>query len=61
MSKGSRIVGGLLVGAIAGTLLGVLFAPRSGKETRKLIKKKVQNLKDQAVEVKDKIVKTEDK
>jgi gas vesicle protein len=61
MSKGSRIVGGLLIGAITGAFLGILFAPRSGKETRKLIRKKVDNLKEQAVDIKDKIIKTKDK
>lgn len=32
-------VGGLIIGSAIGTVLGLLIAPRTGKETRKVIKK----------------------
>ena len=47
MKKAISFVKGAFVGALAGATAGVLFAPKSGKETREDIKKK-------AVEVKDK-------
>ena len=38
MTRGNKFVIGLAVGAGAGTLAGMLLAPKSGKETRKVIK-----------------------
>lgn len=35
---------GLGVGLLAGAVLGLLFAPQSGKETRTLIKDKAEDL-----------------
>jgi len=57
MNKGGRIVGGLVVGALVGTVLGILFAPRSGRETRDLIKKKAKTFKDRAVGIKNTAIK----
>ncbi len=34
-SRGANFIKGVAVGAAVGTVLGVLFAPKSGKETRK--------------------------
>ena len=41
---------GLLAGAAAGLVLGMLYAPEEGTETRKKIKNKANELKDQAVD-----------
>ena len=41
-----KIIGGLLFGAAVGDLLGVLFAPEKGSDTRKKLKKKADDLKD---------------
>lgn len=41
MSSG-KVILGLVVGVAAGAVLGVLFAPESGKFTRKKISKKGQ-------------------
>ncbi len=53
--------GKFALGALVGGALGVLFAPKSGKETRKELKEKAEELIEKAkeidvVEVKDKIV-----
>lgn len=44
MSKALKVI----VAAAAGVLAGVLFAPKSGKETRQDIQKKADKLKGQA-------------
>lgn len=41
-----KIAAGILVAAAAGAILGVLFAPDKGSETRKKISKKGSDLKD---------------
>lgn len=45
---------GLLAGAAIGATLGILFAPRSGKETRDIIGRKVRDTKDDVDEMIDK-------
>lgn len=47
MSKNSGI-GKFVAGAAIGLGLGVLFAPKSGEDTRKELKAKLENLVDQA-------------
>ncbi len=37
-------VGGLMIGSAIGTVLGLLIAPRTGKETRRVIKKSADAL-----------------
>lgn len=44
MKNGNKIFTALGIGLAGGALLGVLFAPRKGKETRNLIAKKASRL-----------------
>ncbi|MEM1366580.1 MAG: YtxH domain-containing protein [Cyanobacteria bacterium P01_H01_bin.15] len=51
MSKSNQLgsfVGGLLMGGAVGTLTGMLLAPRTGRETRKILKKSVDALPEMA-------------
>lgn len=48
--RNSGIVLGLLAGAAIGSLLGVLFAPEKGCETRKRVRRKAEDLLDEASE-----------
>jgi len=48
MSKGKKFGLGILVGAVAGVVTGLLTAPKSGKETRQDIKKKAEEVKGSA-------------
>ena len=38
-NRSGIFIGGLMLGAAIGTLAGLLVAPRTGRETRKLVKK----------------------
>ena len=51
-NKTGIFLNGFLWGAIAGFVLGVLYAPRSGVETREILKEKT---KDLGVITKDKV------
>ena len=45
MSNGAgKFLGGLIIGTAIGTAVGILFAPRSGKETRQELQKSARNL-----------------
>ncbi len=44
MTTGNKLVIGLAVGMCAGALTGMLLAPRSGRETRKVIKSRAGEL-----------------
>jgi gas vesicle protein len=50
MSTG-KVLLGVVAGLAAGALLGILFAPEKGSDTRRLIKRKSEDLAD---ELKDK-------
>jgi len=43
-------VKGLGIGLLVGGVLGLLFAPRSGKETRAILKKGCETMKERVVE-----------
>ncbi len=46
MANNGKILGALLLGAAAGAILGILFAPDKGSETRKKIKEKGEDILD---------------
>ena len=52
--SGSSFAIGFLVGAIAGMAIGILYAPKPGKETRAMLKEKADELKEKASEVSEK-------
>jgi gas vesicle protein len=43
MSSEGKFAAGILVGAALGAVVGLLWAPRSGRETRGMIKEEVSN------------------
>lgn len=47
----SSFLGGVALGSAVGTVMGLLVAPRSGKETRKILKKSAQALPEVAEDV----------
>lgn len=46
--RSGLLLGGFLVGAAVGTVAGLLFAPRTGRETRQLLKKSADTLPELA-------------
>jgi gas vesicle protein len=48
MASAKKFLGGFILGIAIGTILGVLYAPKKGYKTRKLIAKKATGLKDTA-------------
>jgi len=48
--KTAERVGWLLIGAAAGAGIALLYAPLSGQETRKLIRRKAEDARDSVVE-----------
>lgn len=49
-NNSATVLAGLLAGAAVGVVLGVLFAPDEGSKTRKKIREKANDLKDQAID-----------
>lgn len=58
MGNSNKILTALGVGLAAGAILGVLFAPRKGKETRDLLNKKGRKLSE---DIKDGIAESQRK
>lgn len=49
--SGTSFAIGFLIGAIAGVAIGFLYAPKTGKETRAMLKEKAGEFKEKAGEV----------
>jgi len=58
MANSGKVLGALIVGAAAGAVLGVLFAPDKGSETRKKIAKGTDGLINQLSDKIDEAKKT---
>lgn len=52
-----KLVMGLIIGGAVGSVLGMAFSPKSGKENRELVKGKVEDLKGIATEAKNDFIK----
>ena len=48
-------LGGVLIGGAIGAIAGLLFAPRSGKDTRKILKESLDTLPELAEELSESI------
>lgn len=55
--KLDRLVMGVILGGAIGSVLGLTLAPRKGKETREIIKKKSQELYEKGKEVSGRFIK----
>lgn len=51
---GSNFVSGFIIGAAIGAAIGFLYAPKTGLETRELLKHKAEELREKASEVTEK-------
>lgn len=49
--RGSGILGAFILGGLMGAILGILFAPRSGKETREIISERAEEYWGEGVEM----------
>jgi gas vesicle protein len=64
-----KVLSGLAIGTVIGGVIGILFAPKAGKETRQEISEKVketaavtgEKVKETLQEVKDKVEELKDK
>jgi gas vesicle protein len=48
MTKNNKLLTGLITGAIIGAVAGLLLAPKSGKETRQMLRERAAGLKQKA-------------
>jgi gas vesicle protein len=53
--SGAGFFTGLIVGALIGVVVGFLYAPQSGSETRRVVKEKAATLKEGASTVAGKV------
>lgn len=56
--RGSEVMNfmaGIVLGGIVGAGAALLFAPRSGEETRKMLKKRAQDMKREVEDFKNKV------
>ena len=53
-SNAGKVVLGVTIGALAGAIAGILFAPQSGKDTRKLISRKSKEYVDKGKKIVEK-------
>ena len=51
---------GFLVGMIAGAAIGILYAPKPGKETRAMLKEKATEIKDKASDMFSRVTKKDE-
>ncbi len=62
MASGKKLITGLVAGAIVGTAAGLLLAPKSGKDNRKMVGEKAAKIRSRTggaiVSVKSRIKKT---
>ncbi len=55
MSKTGNFIAGLLTGAMAGTVLALLYAPDSGKNTRDRLSYRLSNYRDELTDLIDQL------
>ena len=46
--SGNNFVAGMIIGAAAGAAIGLMFAPKTGKETRHIVKDRAGKISHQA-------------
>ncbi len=56
--SGSSFSIGFIFGLVVGAAIGLLYAPRPGREVREIIKHKTEEVKEKAGEVAEKTVET---
>ena len=55
MVKTNKLVAGLIAGVAVGAVAGLLFAPKPGKDSRKIVASRTDELKTKADELRNKV------
>ncbi len=55
MVKTNKLVTGLIAGVAVGVVAGILFAPKPGKDSRKIVASRTDELKTMADELRNKV------